>query len=88
MPVPHYVDEVREALGPSRKCKLSRLVHLLGGFIFGQQRKLRKFTFSPIAHTDFNFLLRDVLEWRNSDFLCQMVAVPIDIHVLAHFIQI
>jgi hypothetical protein len=46
------------------------------------------FTLSPIADADFNLLVRDVLESRNSDFLCQMVAVPIDIHVLAHFVQI
>jgi hypothetical protein len=37
MPVPHYVDEVGEALRPSRKGKLSRLIHLFGGFIFGEQ---------------------------------------------------
>ena len=37
MPVPHNIDEVGEALGPTRKGKLSRLIHLLGRFIFGKQ---------------------------------------------------
>jgi len=89
MPVPHDVDEVGEALRPSRKRKFSRLIHLLGGFIFHKQiRSLGEFTISPIADTDLNLLVRDILESRNSDLFGQVVAVPIDVHLLAHFIQI